>query len=273
MNDEENKALSLLQKVIELQTDLVVEWMRVGFIHGVMNTDNMTLSGETIDYGPCAFIDAYDPNTVFSSIDRMGRYAFVNQPQIAQWNITRLAEALLPLINPDLDKSIELAEEKLNLFLKLYKNKSLNMMRQKLGLFHEEEGDEKLVSDLLDWMHKNNADYTNTFRDLTDQGETTDNIYKNKVFVEWNKRWKARRGLNKKPVKSAMSLMAKTNPAVIPRNHNVEFVLEAANEGNLDPLHNLLRIIKKPYKRGPHLKDYQSPPNPSERVYQTFCGT
>ena len=274
LNDEENKALSLLQKVIELQTDLVVDWMRVGFIHGVMNTDNMTLSGETIDYGPCAFIDEYDPNTVFSSIDRMGRYAFVNQPQIAQWNITRLAEALLPLINPDLDKSIELAEEKLNLFLKLYKDKSLNMMRKKLGLFHEEEGDEKLVSDLLDWMHKNNADYTNTFRDLTDQSETTDNIYKNKVFVEWNKRWKARRGLNKKPVKSAMSLMAKTNPAVIPRNHNVEIVLEAAHEGNLDPLHNFLRIIKKPYKRGrPHLKDYQSPPNPSERVYQTFCGT
>ena len=147
------------------------------------------------------------------------------------------------------------------------------MMRKKLGLFHEEEGDEKLVSDLLDWMHKNNADYTNTFHDLTDQSETTDNIYKNKPFVEWNKRWKARRGLNKTPVKSAMSLMAKTNPAVIPRNHNVEIVLEAAYVGNLDPLHNLLLIIKKPYKRGPHLKDYQSPPNPSERVYQTFCGT
>ena len=273
LNDAENKALGLLQKVIELQADLVVQWMRVGFIHGVMNTDNMTLSGETIDYGPCAFMDAYDPNTVFSSIDRMGRYAFANQPQIAQWNIARLAEALLPLIDPDLEKSVELAEQEINKFSNLYKAKSLNMMRAKLGLFGAKKSDEKLVSDLLDLMHKNNADYTNTFRDLADPDEMTDEIYKKKVFVEWNKRWRARQEQNKMPVKSALSLMEKTNPAVIPRNHNVEMVLDSAHEGNLDPLHNLLRIIKKPYKRGPHLQDYQSPPNPSERVYQTFCGT
>ncbi|MBO38231.1 MAG: hypothetical protein CMM75_03495, partial [Rhodospirillaceae bacterium] len=243
------------------------------FIHGVMNTDNMTLSGETIDYGPCAFIDEYDPNTVFSSIDRMGRYAFANQPQIAQWNLTRLAEALLPLIDPDLDKSIQLAEENLNLFLKLYEDKFLNMMRQKLGLFGAQKGDHKLVSDLLDWMHKNNADYTNTFRHLAEQKETTHEIYKSKIFVEWNKRWRARQEQNKMPVKAALNLMEKTNPAVIPRNHNVEMVLDSAHEGNLDPLHNLLRIIKNPYKGGPHLQNYQSPPSPSQRVYQTFCGT
>ena len=273
LNEAENKALALLENVIELQADLIVHWMRVGFIHGVMNTDNMTLSGETIDYGPCAFVDEYDPNAVFSSIDQMGRYAFANQPKIAQWNIARLAETLLPLIEPNLEKSIELAEQKLIKFNDLYKSKFLIMMRAKLGLFGSEQNDEKLVNELLDWMHKNHADYTNTFRALTVNDKFTENIYDNKEFKTWEKCWRARQQQNKEPISSALKLMKETNPAVIPRNHNVEKALESAHEENFRPLKNLLKVIKEPYKDGTHLDNYQTLPNSSERVYQTFCGT
>ncbi|GIR49299.1 MAG: hypothetical protein CM15mP58_13960 [Burkholderiaceae bacterium] len=149
---------------MEKQADLIVHWMRVGFIHGVMNTDNMSLAGETIDYGPCAFMDAYDPKTVFSSIDHLGRYSYMNQPKVAQWNLARFAETLLTLIDKDINKSVELAEELINKFPEVYQEKWLNMMRSKLGLFQAHESDVQLISDLLDWMVDNNADYTNTFR-------------------------------------------------------------------------------------------------------------
>ena len=273
LNEAENKALALLDRIIELQADLIVNWMRVGFIHGVMNTDNMALSGETIDYGPCAFLDEYNPNTVFSSIDKMGRYAYANQPKIARWNIVRLAEALLPLIDHNLDKSVELAEETLKNYTDLYKSKSLNMMRSKLGLFGSEKEDQQLANDLLDWMYRNQRDYTNTFRDLSGHENLTEEFYDNKEFLSWKERWRLRQKKNKKPARFSQDLMKQTNPAVIPRNHNVERALEAAHEENFQPLKRLLEVIKKPYQDDPNFSAYHSPPDPSERVYQTFCGT
>lgn len=273
LKESGNKALTFLRRVMDRQADLIVHWMRVGFIHGVMNTDNMALSGETIDYGPCAFMEAYDPNTVFSSIDHMGRYAYANQPVIAQWNIARLAEALLPLIDENIDKAVQRAEETVNGFAALYKNKWLSMMRTKLGLFGTQSDDEQLISDLLDWMQKTRADYTNTFLDLGQEGKPSGTLYKSKEFTGWYERWQARLQQNTKPVKSSLCLMKNTNPAVIPRNHKVEEALEAANAGDLKPFYNLLSALKEPYKDHESLKPYQFPPEPGERVYQTFCGT
>ncbi len=273
LNNAENKALALLETVSERQADLIVHWMRVGFIHGVMNTDNMTLSGETIDYGPCAFMDAYDPDTVFSSIDQMGRYAYGNQPKIAQWNISRLAEALLPLIDPDPDKSVKLAENIVLNFMNIYEIKWLNMMRSKLGLSVPHEDDEKLISDLLDWMNKSQADYTNTFRDLSMGVYSKQNYYKNKEFKSWKARWIARQQKNKTSNDVVLRLMKNTNPAVIPRNHNVEKALKFSEKGNFKYIFKLLEILKNPYKETLHLSEYQELPEPSERVYQTFCGT
>lgn len=277
LKDAENKALALLERVMERQADLMVHWMRVGFIHGVMNTDNMVLSGETIDYGPCAFMDSYDPNTVFSSIDHMGRYAYANQPVSAQWNIARLAEALLPLIDADMDKAVQKAEEAVNRFSGLYQNKWLAMMRAKLGLFGAQDGDEKLISDLLGWMQHNHADYTNAFydlgRSLTTGDKPTEKPYDTKAFTAWYESWQARLQKNPKPLKSSLCLMKNTNPALIPRNHKVEEALEAATAGNLKPFHDLLAALKDPYKDSDKLGPYRSPPAASERVYQTFCGT
>lgn len=273
LNNTENKALALLETVAERQADLIVHWMRVGFIHGVMNTDNMTLSGETIDYGPCAFMDAYHPDTVFSSIDQMGRYAYGNQPKIAQWNIARLAEALLPLIDTNPDKSVKLAEKIVLNFMNIYETKWLDMMRAKLGLSGWHKDDEKLISDFLNWMDKNQADYTNTFRDLGMAVFSEKNYYKNKEFKSWKVRWIARQQKNKTNNEAVLRLMKNTNPAVIPRNHNVEKVLKRSEEGNFKYLFKLLEILKDPYKEGPHLSEYQGLPEPDERVYQTFCGT
>jgi uncharacterized protein YdiU (UPF0061 family) len=273
LDGADNKACACLERVMERQADLIVHWMRVGFIHGVMNTDNMTISGETIDYGPCAFMDAYDPNTVFSSIDQMGRYAYANQPVIAQWNIARLAEALLPLIDADMDKAVDKAEKAVNRFPALYKTKWLAMMRAKLGLFGTQDGDEKLISDLLGWMQHNHADWTNTFRDLSMREKPAGQPYDTKPFTAWYERWQARLGQNTKPLKSSLCLMKNTNPAIIPRNHKVEEALEAATAGNLQPFHDLLAALKEPYKDSAALTPYQSPPSPSQRVYQTFCGT
>ena len=273
LNNAENKALALLETVSERQADLIVHWMRVGFIHGVMNTDNMTLSGETIDYGPCAFMDTYDPDTVFSSIDQMGRYAYGNQPKIAQWNIARLAEALLPLIDPDPHKSVNLAENIVLNFMNIYETKWLNMMRSKLGLSGSHKDDEKLISDLLHWMDKNQADYTNTFRDLGMAVYSEKSYYENKEFISWKKRWLARQKNNKNLDLEPSILMKASNPAVIPRNHNVEKVLKLSEEGNFKYLFKLLEILKDPYKEAPHLSEYQGLPEPDERVYQTFCGT
>jgi len=273
IKEEQNKTLSLLKAIIEKQADLITHWMRVGFIHGVMNTDNMTLSGETIDYGPCAFMDAYDPRTVFSSIDHMGRYAYANQPDIAQWNLARLAETMLPLLDDEIEKAADTTEEAVNGFGALYKDKWLSMMRAKLGLFGARAEDESLITDLLDWMQRAGADYTNTFRHLTEEKPPQGKPYNDKTFKEWYTRWQAQLAKNTKPLKSSLSLMRANNPAVIPRNQKVEQVLGAATNGDLKPLKDLLTALQEPYKNRSDLKPYQSPPKQDEGVYQTFCGT
>ena len=273
IKEEQNKTLSLLKAIIEKQADLITHWMRVGFIHGVMNTDNMTLSGETIDYGPCAFMDAYDPGTVFSSIDHMGRYAYANQPDIAQWNLARLAETMLPLLDDEIEKAADTIEEVVNGFGALYKDKWLSMMRAKLGLFGARAEDESLITDLLDWMQRAGADYTNTFRHLTEEKPPQDKSYNDRAFKEWYTRWQVQLAKNTKPLKSSLSLMRANNPAVIPRNQKVEQVLDAATNGDLKPLKDLLTALQEPYNNRSNLEPYQSPPKKEERVYQTFCGT
>ena len=195
IKSSKNKALDLLSLVMEKQCQLVINWMRVGFIHGVMNTDNMTISGETIDYGPCAFMDQYDPKTVFSSIDKFGRYAFSNQPPITKWNLARFAECLIPLIDKDEDSAIKIATELIDNFQNIYEEKWLNMMRDKLGLFGEDNNDLKLINKLLDWMKNNNADYTNTFCHLMGI-EIKDEIYKSDDFKDWANEWQKRLKLN-----------------------------------------------------------------------------
>ena len=268
-----NKAIDLLKILIELQIDLVVNWMRVGFIHGVMNTDNMSISGETIDYGPCAFMDTYDPQTVFSSIDELGRYAYFNQPSITKWNLARFAECLISLIDPKKEKAIEIATETINSFDKSYETKWINMMRDKLGLFGQDQKDQVLIIDLLTWMHKNKADYTNTFCFLMDENFQHNKIYNDENFLTWKERWKERLKLNNNTPEKYLSLMKSVNPLVIPRNHKVEEVLESANNNDLSPLKKLIKVLEKPYEKTKENIDYQSPAPASDKKYKTFCGT
>ena len=268
-----NKAIDLLKVLIELQIDLVVNWMRVGFIHGVMNTDNMSISGETIDYGPCAFMDTYDPQTVFSSIDELGRYAYFNQPSITKWNLARFAECLISLIDPKKEKAIEIATETINSFDKSYETKWINMMRDKLGLFGQDQKDQVLIIDLLTWMHKNKADYTNTFCFLMDENFQHNKIYNDENFLTWKERWKERLKLNNNTPEKYLSLMKSVNPLVIPRNHKVEEVLESANNNDLSPLKKLIKVLEKPYEKTKENIDYQSPAPASDKKYKTFCGT
>ena len=268
-----NQALDLLKVLMEKQIDLVISWMRVGFIHGVMNTDNMTISGETIDYGPCAFMDTYDPQTVFSSIDQLGRYAYFNQPSITKWNLARFAECLVPLINENKDKAIDIATETINTFETKYEKKWLNMMRDKLGLFGEEAKDQVLILDLLTWMHQNKADYTNTFCFLMDEKVKDIQIYKDENFLIWKKRWNERILLNNGTSKKCLILMKSVNPLVIPRNHNVEEALLAANNNDLTLFNKLIKILEKPYENQKNIADYQLSAPLSDLKYQTFCGT
>ena len=253
--------------------------MRVGFIHGVMNTDNMTISGETIDYGPCAFMDVYNPETVFSSIDLHGRYAYGNQPSIAHWNLLRFAETLLPLIHDNQEKAIKIAGEIINSFGDIYKKCWFEMMRKKLGLLNEERGDEDLINALLSWMQLNDADYTNTFNSLIEKDILKNELFQGGVFLNWFKQWHARLKQNKKPIEVSLDLMRTTNPLIIPRNHKVEEALGAANiNGNLVPVHDLLKVLQKPYNNTSfndqlEIATYRSPPPPSEQIYKTFCGT
>ena len=272
IKQSKNKALDLLKVLMERQIDLVINWMRVGFIHGVMNTDNMTISGETIDYGPCAFMDTYDPQTVFSSIDQLGRYAYFNQPSITKWNLARFAECLIPLIDEDKDKAIDIATKEINSFEKVYELKWLNMMRDKLGLFGEDLKDQVLILDLLTWMHKNKADYTNTFCFLMNIKVKNDEIYKDENFMIWKKRWEDRLKLNNNTHEKFLKLMKSVNPLVIPRNHVVEEVLKSANNNDLDPMINLLKILTYPYKNQKNISNYQLP-QVSNIGYKTFCGT
>ena len=266
-----NKALDLLNLVMEKQCKLVVNWMRVGFIHGVMNTDNMAISGETIDYGPCAFMDFYNPKTVFSSIDKLGRYSFSNQPPITKWNLARLAECLIPLIHQNEDTAIKIATETIDNFQNIYENKWLNMMRDKLGLFGKDKNDLKLINDLLHWMEFNKADYTNTFCHLMNINFTNESKYKDMNFINWFKQWQSRVLINNGSVEKSINLMKKNNPTVIPRNHKVEEAIEAANDNDLSLTYKLLSILNKPYDNQKDIENYQSPSNNDE--YQTFCGT
>ena len=273
IKQSKNPALDLLKVLMEKQINLVINWMRVGFIHGVMNTDNMTISGETIDYGPCAFMDAYDPQTVFSSIDQLGRYAYFNQPSITKWNLARFAECLVPLINEDKDKAIEIVTEEINNFEKIYEIKWLNMMRDKLGLFGEDSKDQVLILDLLTWMHQNKADYTNTFCYLMNAKIQNNKIFNNENFIVWKKIWEERLKLNNNTPEKYLKLMKSVNPLVIPRNHKVEEALEFANNNDLSLVKKLIKILEKPYENQKGIDEYQSTAPISDQKYQTFCGT
>lgn len=272
--DDPERYLQLLRAVTARQAALVAKWQLVGFIHGVMNTDNMTISGETIDYGPCAFMDVYKRDTVFSSIDRGGRYAYGNQPRIAAWNLARFAEALLPLLYDDEDKAVEMAQEAVGKFFPLYRNHWLAGMRAKLGLFHEEDGDVNLIEELLLLMEAEGADYTNTFRALTLGEPPPAPLHGNERWERWHDRWHAR--LDRQPQGRAevQQLMRQANPAVIPRNHRVEEALSAAvDHGDLSVMERLLAVLADPFAYSPQQEEYAAPPEPSDRPYVTYCGT
>ena len=243
----ENRYLYLLQEVIKRQASLVAKWQLVGFIHGVMNTDNMSISGETIDYGPCAFMDAYDPATVFSSIDTQGRYAYGNQPNIAVWNLSRFAETLLPLIHDNQEQSVNLAQDAISDFTELYHDNWLNGMRAKLGIFNKEIQDESLVEVLLSMMHKYGADYTNTFHSLTFDKISDMTMFESKEFEQWLELWKSRLERQQETKASSHQLMKNSNPAIIPRNHRVEEALEAAVIGDYSVMKRLIDALSFPY--------------------------
>ena len=273
--------LALFRAIVERQATLIAQWQLAGFIHGVMNTDNMALSGETIDYGPCAFMNAYDPATVFSSIDRGGRYAYSNQPGIAQWNLTRLAEAMLPLFVPagaDQARAIELATDEIHRFAHLYDTHWLAGMRAKLGLFNEEDDDRALVDDLLAWMQRHDADFTNTFRDLStayvdDEDEPVDGPkVPDEEWRLWRDRLEARRGRQPQSPREAEVLMRRHNPAFIPRNHKVEEALDAAMGGDFAVMERLLDVLRAPFDYARDLPEYSAPPKDAGG-YRTFCGT
>ena len=268
----QNKALDLLDLVMNRQCQLIVDWMRVGFIHGVMNTDNVLISGETIDYGPCAFMDFYDPKTVFSSIDKLGRYSFSNQPPITKWNLSRFAECLIPIINKDENKAINIVTKIIDNFQNIYETKWLNMMRDKLGIFGEDQNDKKLINNLLDWMKKNKADYTNTFCYLMDIKTNNSQIYNNKDFVEWREKWNKRIYINNESKYKSLKLMKKTNPLIIPRNHQIEKVLNEANKDNFELMNKFLLVLKSPFEQQKNTTYFQSAP-PTDTKHVTFCGT
>ena len=273
LKKSESSPVDLLKIVLKKQINLICNWMRIGFVHGVMNTDNMTISGETIDYGPCAFMDKYDPGTVFSSIDKQGRYAYFNQPRVAKWNLERFAECLLPLINDDNKIAIEIATEVLKEFPHVYKENWLRMMKQKLGLLGDDIEDEKLIIELLSWMHQNKADYTNTFCYLMGEYKKKNEIYNEIKFILWEKKWENRIKLNNNSKENSLKIMSKVNPLIIPRNHLVEESLQYATEKNdLSKVNELLKILQRPYEKDSVTSIYQSAPLIEEN-YVTYCGT
>lgn len=272
---------AFLDGVIERQAILVARWLLVGFIHGVMNTDNMSVAGETIDYGPCAFMDAYDPATVFSSIDHYGRYAYSNQPGIAHWNLARLAECLIPLLADDQDEALEQAEGALSAFADHFNSAYIGGLRRKLGLTIEQDGDAALSQDLLDRMAANKADFTLTFRRLCEAAsspeadEVVRGLFENPAsYDEWATRWRLRLGQEPQDAAVRQAAMRRANPCFIPRNHRVEAVIEAAvTRQDFAPFNELMRILSAPYEDQPAFATYADPPPPDQRVFQTFCGT
>jgi serine/tyrosine/threonine adenylyltransferase len=279
--DAERPYHALLQGVIARQAVLVARWLLVGFIHGVMNTDNTSISGETIDYGPCAFMDQYDPATVFSSIDEQGRYAYANQPRIALWNLTRLAECLLPLFSDDKDKAVEQAQFILGEFAEKFTTAYQAGLRQKAGLLTQRDGDEALLQDLLEAMAKNHADFTLTFRGLSEAALDADGDQKVRqlfadpaAYDEWAVRWRQRISDEPQDPAARRTAMRSANPVFIPRNHRVEAVIQAAvNHDDFAPFEELLTVLSKPYEDQPAFAGYADPPDPHQRVLQTFCGT
>ncbi|MGG6313635.1 protein adenylyltransferase SelO [Paenibacillus macerans] len=271
---EGNRYLALLREAIGRQAALIAQWQLVGFIHGVMNTDNMALSGETIDYGPCAFMDAYDPATVFSSIDRGGRYAYGNQPYIGAWNLTRFAESLLPLLHDDQDEAVKLAEAELATFGDRFEAAWLQGMRSKLGLFGERPEDEALVKNLLDLMQQHHADFTNTFLALTFGRLEEPPMAGTSEWSNWLERWQARLAGQAEAPDAAEQLMRSSNPAVIPRNHRVEAALDAAVErDDYSVMERLLDALARPFAHTPEQAEYAELPEACDHPYRTFCGT
>ena len=271
--DEPNRYAKFFHAVMDRQAALIAQWQLVGFIHGVMNTDNMAISGETIDYGPCAFMNAYSPDTVFSSIDQGGRYAYGNQPKIGQWNLARLAESLLPLFDPQQEKAIAIATEMLGQYPALFELYWLGGMRAKLGLQNVEAGDLELAQSLLNWMQKTRADFTNTFRDLSADEPPTGDRYEDPDFLAWHSQWQLRLNRENRPGALVHAAMRDINPAIIPRNHRVEEALTAAEDlDDLSVLHGLLAALAKPFESRAEFAMYQEPPA-DDCGYRTFCGT
>ena len=269
----ENRYVAFLDEVIATQARLIAQWQLVGFIHGVMNTDNVTISGETIDYGPCAFMDAFDPDTVFSSIDRNGRYAYGNQPSIGGWNMARLAESMVPLLDEEEERANEIAQDLLKLYPTYFMQAFDAGMRQKLGLSNEEQGDRALAQGLMKLMMKYDADYTNTFRALTAKVRPSDSLFATAEFSEWEKQWQERLARQEISRADAFLLMDAVNPAVIARNHRVEDALAAAEQGDYSLLHKLVAILQKPYELAEENLAYSEPMGDDEGPYQTYCGT
>jgi serine/tyrosine/threonine adenylyltransferase len=261
---------AMFSAIVERQARLIAQWQLVGFIHGVMNTDNMALSGETIDYGPCAFMDAYDPATVFSSIDTGGRYAYGNQPRIAQWNLARLAEAMLPLFDADEERAALRATEALQQFAALFERFWRDGMRAKLGLFDEREDDTALINDLFAWMQRHEADFTGTFRAITLGSDAPGGG--DPDVAAWHTRLRERRAWQPQSAAEAEALMRRSNPAFIPRNHKVEEALAAAADGDLSVMERLLDVLASPYDHDRDAPEYAMP-GPAAQPYRTFCGT
>lgn len=263
---EAETALDLLRGVISQQAQLIGHWMSLGFIHGVMNTDNISLSGETIDYGPCAFMDDFDPLKKFSYIDQGGRYAYGNQPGIAQWNLTRLAEALLPLIDEDEDKAVSLAKEALEGFPALFESARLKIFSRKLGLPDSCSCDWEFVQSLLDLMADQKSDFTLTFRHLGVSKESFLKQFNDASAAEsWWIQWDS-----KSP---NLEIMKKANPIFIPRNHRIEEIIQAGMREDFDPFHRLHQILKNPFSEQAEHSDFERPPHPEEVIQNTFCGT
>ncbi|OUV88154.1 MAG: hypothetical protein CBC96_00740 [Pelagibacteraceae bacterium TMED136] len=268
----QNKAIALFNSVMKRQIKLIVNWMRVSFIHGVMNTDNMSISGESIDYGPCAFMDHYDTNTVFSSIDHYGRYAYGSQPIIGQWNLARFLESLFPLLDQNKKNAEQIANDLIKQYESLFAEEYHQMMKNKLGMISDEYQDKKMMSDLFKIMHKNQADYNNTFRYLINGKFPQEKLLNDPDFIIWEAEWKKRLFKNQNS-EDAYKLMMKNNPVFIPRNHKVEQALSAANSGDMSKFLSLCKVISKPYVENVNLEEYTKPAPASDRVYKTYCGT
>ncbi|MDO5010026.1 MAG: YdiU family protein [Intestinibacter bartlettii] len=273
LENHENKYIAFLEEVIKLQASLVAKWQSVGFIHGVLNTDNMSICGETIDYGPCAFMDTYNPDTVFSSIDTSGRYSYKNQIKMINWNLYRLAETLLPLIDSDEDRAIDIANNSLSKFIELATSNLISEMCYKIGIFDPQAGDVNLLNELLDLMNKYQEDYTNTFIALTFKEFPNTEMFKSNEFANWNNKWQNRLNSQNKSHNEILDLMKNSNPAVIPRNHRVEEALLAAENGDFSVMNNLLKALSNPYEHSDFQKEYAKLPPVSQCGYKTYCGT